>query len=71
MSLITLHQSELKKETTFCTHANLHDCSNSFIQALDVKNEIECPEVFIDDPHSGTTCKHANYVLHVGVAEFV
>lgn len=33
-----------------------------FIQALEVKREIECPEVFIDDPHSGTTCRHGNYV---------
>lgn len=23
------------------------------IQALEVKKEIECPEIFVDDPHSG------------------
>ena len=42
-----------------------------------MKREIECPEVFVDDPHSGTTCKYVNMFIHnflhvhVGAAEFL
>jgi len=45
---------------------------NFFIQALEVKREIECPEVFVDDPHSGNSCEHVDMsIMHVGVAEFL
>ena len=37
-----------------------------------MKREIECPEVFVDDPHSGNSCKHVDMsMMHVGVAEFL
>lgn len=46
-------------------------CPNCFIQVLEVKREIECPEVFVDDPHSGTNMPiHAWYVVRCCCSNF-